>query len=101
MKLTIDIPKEYENDFMRDKFNDFYSRVIEDMKNYNGMCGNYEKEIAGMFVKAFDDAIIGDINQDSNVIPIANISFNKDEIREIVKEELKKFSIQYNLKRII
>lgn len=44
MKLTIDIPREYERDFIADKFKDFFSRVIADI-NCDGMCGNYEKEI--------------------------------------------------------
>lgn len=48
MKLTIDIPKGYERDFITDKFKDFFSRVIADM-DYSGLCGNYEKEIAEMF----------------------------------------------------
>lgn len=29
--------------------------------NYNGLCGNYEKEIAEMLLEAFDKAIVGDI----------------------------------------
>lgn len=61
MKLTIDIPKGYERDFITDKFKDFFSRVIADI-NYNGLCGNYEKEIAEMFLEAFDKAIVGEIN---------------------------------------
>lgn len=38
MKLTIDIPKGYERDFIADKFKDFFSRVIADI-NCDGMCG--------------------------------------------------------------
>lgn len=57
MKLTIDIPREYERDFIADKFTDFFSRVIADI-NCNGLCGNYEKEIAEMFLEAFDKAIV-------------------------------------------
>ena len=45
MKLTIDIPREYERDFIADKFKDFFSRVIADI-NCDEMCGNYEKKIA-------------------------------------------------------
>lgn len=90
MKLTIDIPKEYENDFIGDKFKDFFSRVIADI-NCDGLCGFYEKEIAEMFLEAFDKAIVGEINPTANVIPVANISFDKDDMREIIKEELKKF----------
>lgn len=60
VKITIDIPREYERDFSAGKFKDFFSRVIADI-NCDGMCGNYEKEIAEMFLKAFDKAIVGDI----------------------------------------
>lgn len=80
MKLTIDIPKRYEQDFIRDKFKDFFSRVIADI-DYDGLCGNYEKEIAEIFIKAFDEAIISEVNTNANVIPVANISFDKDDTR--------------------
>lgn len=96
MKLTIDIPREYEQDFITDKFKDFFSRVIADI-NCDGMCGFYEKEIAEMFLEAFDKAIIGGINPNANVIPVANISFDKDDMREIVREELEKFKVENNL----
>ena len=46
MKVVIDIPKD---------FKDFFSRVIADI-DCKGMCGRYEKEIAEMFLKAFDDS---------------------------------------------
>lgn len=46
----IEIPKEFEVDFKNDKFNDFFSRAITDM---NCLCGNYERETAEMFIKAF------------------------------------------------
>lgn len=55
MKIIIDIPKDFEGDYIVDKFKDFFSRVIADI-DYNGMCGNYEKEIAEMFLKAFNDS---------------------------------------------
>ena len=61
MKITIDIPREYERDFIGDKFKDFFSRVIADM-DYSGLCGNYEKEIAEMFLEAFDKAIVGEVS---------------------------------------
>ena len=60
MKIIIDIPREYERDFIVDKFKDFFLRVITDM-DYSGMCGNYEKEIAEMFLEAFDKTIVGDV----------------------------------------
>lgn len=96
MKLTIDIPREYERDFITDKFKDFFSRVIADI-NYDGMCGNYEKEIAEMFLEAFDKAILSEINPNVNVIPVANISFDKEDMQKMVQDELKKFQVENNL----
>mgnify|MGYP007080094510 FL=1 len=96
MKLTIDIPREYERDFIADKFKDFFSRVIADM-DYSGLCGNYEKEIAEMFLEAFDKAIVGEINPNTNIIPVANISFDKEDIQKIIQDELKKFQVENNL----
>lgn len=55
MKVVIDIPNDFTGDYIVDKFKDFFSRVIADI-NYDGICGNYEKEIAEMFLKAFDDS---------------------------------------------
>lgn len=55
MKVVIDIPKDFTGDYIVDKFKDFFSRVIADI-DCKGMCGRYEKEIAEMFLKAFDDS---------------------------------------------
>lgn len=96
MKLTIDIPKGYERDFITDKFKDFFSRVIADM-DYSGLCGNYEKEIAEMFLEAFDNAIVGNVNLNANIIPVANISFDKEDIQKMVQDKLEKFQVENNL----
>lgn len=56
MKVVIDIPKGFTGDYYADKFKDFFSRVIADI-DCKGMCGRYEKEIAEMFLKAFDESI--------------------------------------------
>ena len=96
MKLTIDIPKGYERDFITDKFKDFFSRVIADM-DYSGLCGNYEKEIAEMFLEAFDNAIVGNVNLNANIVPVANISFDKEDIQKMIQDELKKFQVENNL----
>ena len=96
MKLTIDIPREYERDFIDDKFKDFFSRVIADI-DCSGLCGNYEKEIAEMFIKVFDEAIVGEVNPNANVIPVANISFDKEDIQKMIQDELKKFRVENNI----
>lgn len=56
MKVIIDIPKEFENDYKSDNFKDFFSRVLCDIKN-GTLCGNYEKETAEMFLTAFDESV--------------------------------------------
>lgn len=96
MKITIDIPREYERDFSAGKFKDFFSRVIADI-DFKGICSNYEKEIAEMFLEAFDKAIIGDVNLNAKVIPVANISFDKEDMQKMIQDELKKFQIENNL----
>lgn len=96
MKLTIDIPREYERDFSADKFKDFFSRVIADI-DCDGLCGFYEKETAEMFLEAFDKAIVGEINPNTNIIPVANISFDKEDIQKMIQDELKKFQVENNL----
>lgn len=96
MKLTIDIPKGYERDFISDKFKDFFSRVIADI-DYSGLCGNYEKEIAEMFLEAFDKAIVGDVSLNANFVPVANISFDKEDMQKMIQDELKKFQVENNL----
>lgn len=96
MKITIDIPREYERDFIADKFKDFFSRVIAGI-NCDGMCGFYEKEIAEMFLEVFDKAIVGDVNLNANVIPVVNMSFNEEDIQKMIQDELKKFQIENNL----
>ena len=40
MRVQIEIPKEFEEDYRKDR----------------GLCGNYEKETAGMFIDAFKDS---------------------------------------------
>ena len=50
-----------------------------------------------MFIKVLDEAIVGEVNPNANVIPVANISFDKDDMQKMIQDELKKFQIQNNL----
>ena len=72
MKVVIDIPKDFTGDYIADKFKDFFSRVIADI-DCNGMCGRYEKEIAEMFLKAFDDS------EENNVCDCQHNSNSRDD----------------------
>ena len=76
MEIKINIPDNFVNDYIGDKFKDFFSRVIADIDN-KGMCGNYEKEIADMFIEAFDHSK-----------DLSEINTNADRIRNMSDEEL-------------
>jgi hypothetical protein len=57
MKIEIEIPEEFEKDYTADKFADFLGRVRADI-DYNGMCGNYERETADVLAEAFKNSRI-------------------------------------------
>ena len=71
MKLIIDIPTEFECDYVGDKFKDFFSRVLCDIEKGKCLCGSYEIETAEMFLKAFDESV-----------PMANIVEKLEEAKE-------------------
>lgn len=99
MKVVIDIPKDFTGDYIADKFKDFFSRVIADI-DCKGMCGRYEKEIAEMFLKAFDDSeekISCNCQHNSNsrdsepCCRCDSRNTNADRIRNMSDEELAEF----------
>lgn len=99
MKVIIDIPNDFTGDYIADKFKDFFSRVIADIDN-RGSCGNYEKEIAEMFLKAFDDSkekISCNCQNNSNsrdnepCYRCDSRKTNADRIRNMSDEELAEF----------
>lgn len=99
MKVVIDIPNDFTGDYIVDKFKDFFSRVIADI-DCKGMCGRYEKEIAEMFLKVFDDSeekIPCNCQHNSNsrenefCCGCDNRQTNADRIRNMSDEELAEF----------
>lgn len=103
MKVVIDIPKDFTGDYIVDKFKDFFSRVIADI-DCKGMCGRYEKEIAEMFLKAFDDSeekISCNCQHDSNsrdnepCCRCDSKQTNADRIRNMPDKELAEFLITF------
>lgn len=104
MKVIIDIPNDFTGDYIADKFKDFFSRVIADI-DCKGMCGRYEKEIAEMFLKAFDDSeekISCNCKHNSNsrdnepCCRCDNRKTNADRIRNMSDEELAEFIVDLN-----
>ena len=101
MKVIIDIPNDFTGDYIVDKFKDFFSRVIADI-DCKGMCGRYEKEIAEMFLKAFDDSeekISCNCQHNSNsrdnepCCRCDSKHTNADRIRNMSDEELAEFNL--------
>ena len=50
-----------------------------------------------MFLEAFNNAIVSDVNLNAYVIPVVNISFDKEDMQKMIQDELKKFQIENNL----
>lgn len=57
MRIEIEIPEEFEADYNRDRFAEFFHRCLVDMGT---CCGNYEQETAVMMEKAFTESKIYD-----------------------------------------
>jgi len=53
MKITIEIPPEYESEFEKDKFENTLQRMKADA---HCLAGNYEKETINMLIEAFKNA---------------------------------------------
>jgi hypothetical protein len=53
MRVEIEIPKEFECDFNKDRFKETFYRLSVDA---HLMAGNYEKETLKMLLKAFENA---------------------------------------------
>lgn len=53
MRIEIEIPKEFEEHFKQDKFEDALHRLNADA---HLLAGNYEKETAIMLIKAFKES---------------------------------------------
>ena len=55
MKIIIEIPKEFENHFLQDRFEDSLERFNADA---HCLAGNYEQETLIMLINAFKNAKI-------------------------------------------
>lgn len=55
MRIEIEIPKEFECDYNKDRFDEFFCRVLSDISD-GTTCGRYERENAEMLQKAFEES---------------------------------------------
>lgn len=56
MKMTIDIPQEFERHFDNDRFKDSLERIKADLNDEFVFAGLYERELLEMLIKAFKNA---------------------------------------------
>lgn len=72
MRIEIEIPKEFEEDFKHDRFEECLTRLNADA---HMTAGNYEKETAIMLIKAFKnskpaydvDAVVEQLEEEKNL----------------------------------
>lgn len=61
MKITIDIPQEFEKQFDNDRFKDSLKRIITDVtdeiESDFSISGKYEIELCEMLIKAFGNGV--------------------------------------------
>ena len=57
MKITIEIPKEFEGHWKTDRFKESIERLKADI---HFVAGNYEEELADMLIRAFTEATESD-----------------------------------------
>ena len=62
MKLIIEIPEEFVQDFKRDKFKESFSRAVVDSEQGGLLVGNYEREVFDMFSKALQKAEVMEVD---------------------------------------
>lgn len=55
MILQLEISEPFEDDYKKDRFDEFFRRVFADI-DCTGMCGNYESETAQMMHDAFENS---------------------------------------------
>lgn len=56
MDIVIEIPKEFEDEYHRDKFEEYFGRMKADYNNIRCLAGNYEYETLEMMEKAFRES---------------------------------------------
>lgn len=55
MRIELVVPDRVQDDYEKDHLDEFFSRVIADI-DYDGLCGQYEKEIAEDLKRAFSES---------------------------------------------
>lgn len=55
MRIEIEIPKEFEDDYEEDRFKYFFARIMYNIR-CGIFCGKHEREIVEMLAKAFENS---------------------------------------------
>ncbi len=85
MKITIDIPKEFEKHFDNDRFKDSMERIKADLNGEFVFTGLYERELLEMLIEAFENAEYAE--KHSRFIP-----FNEVDAMFLVKKGMPLFN---------
>ena len=72
MKVTFELPEEFQDEFLKDGFEESLSRLCSDA---HLVAGNFEKETAKMLINAFKESKI------SLSLPETNVFKDKEELR--------------------
>ena len=97
MKITIEIPKEYEDEFLNNRFKESLNRAYVDLDYYkeNTLCGVYERETLDMLRKAFENAIVeSDTDTLNKIVSIVN---NEKQSTSCEHTKLKSFDMIDNI----
>ena len=86
MQIIIDIPKEFERDFTKDKFKDFFERAIADLDNNSILCGRYEKETLKMLENAFINSKELEKQEKSSISQETVLNIRLDERNKIISQ---------------
>lgn len=74
MKITIDIPKEFEKHFGEDRFKDSLERIKADLNDEFVFAGLYERELLEMLIEVFKNAeSVKHGRWDGYLCPVCNV----------------------------
>ncbi len=85
MKIAIEIPDEFINEYRKDKFDESLVRIITDME-FNDLVGRYELETLEMLKNSLrDSVVIQDLNEYKLLTDVISYDISHSIPIEIVK----------------
>lgn len=90
MKIVIEIPKEFEKEYLFDKFKNSLERIQYDIEK-GVLCGRYEKEVVEMLIKSFNKSCVPEPQHENFLLKMQGDEFDlyRKEYNEIIKNYIK------------